>query len=132
MMVQCSQRLQQWLDSVFTASEGKKEYTTLVDSSTREAFGRVAHTELTAIDTLVQTAEQQQKAFEKEWTGAQRRDALLKWASLIEEHKEDLVYLEAKQGGKPVNEGRIDVDEVVACFRYFAGISYCVEGHLTS
>ena len=119
---------QRWLSTVITttADDATSEASSdvgrlLIDPSTCRAIGWIDHAQAKDVDDAATRAEIAQAAWQQTWTGAQRRDALLSWADRIEAQKEGLAYLEALQGGKPLAEGRIDVDETVACFRYFAG-----------
>ncbi len=51
-----------------------------------------------------------------------RADILLEIANLIEKKQTELAKLETVNNGKPLREAIADVDDVVHCFRYYAGI----------
>lgn len=56
-------------------------------------------------------------------TNAQARaDVLFKIADAIEANLADLAYLDTIDNGKPLREAEGDVDDVVHCFRYYAGL----------
>jgi betaine-aldehyde dehydrogenase len=56
-------------------------------------------------------------------TNAQARaDKLFKIADAIEASLADLAYLDTIDNGKPLREAEGDVDDVVHCFRYYAGL----------
>jgi betaine-aldehyde dehydrogenase len=61
-----------------------------------------------------------------EWPGtpARERGALLgRVAELLERDKERIAHTESLDTGKTLVEGRVDVDDVVAVFRYYAGLA---------
>jgi len=51
-----------------------------------------------------------------------RADYLLKIAAKLETHKEEFAKLENEDNGKPLRETGFDVDDAVACLKYYAGI----------
>jgi betaine-aldehyde dehydrogenase len=56
-------------------------------------------------------------------TNAQARaDVLFKIANAIEENLSALAYLDTIDNGKPLREAEGDIDDVVHCFRYYAGL----------
>ncbi len=60
------------------------------------------------------------------WAGtpAKERGALLsRVADLLDRDKEDLSRAESLDTGKRIVESRYDIDDIVACFRYFGGIA---------
>ncbi|HLH13213.1 MAG TPA: aldehyde dehydrogenase family protein, partial [Solirubrobacteraceae bacterium] len=62
-------------------------------------------------------------------TPAQRSQALLAIADLVEEHGEELARLEALNAGKPIEAVRSDEIPVIADnLRFFAGAARCLEG----
>ncbi|WP_425581280.1 aldehyde dehydrogenase family protein [Streptomyces sodiiphilus] len=59
------------------------------------------------------------------WPGtpaAERAALLLRTAELLRRDREEIALTESRDTGKTLEEGRIDVDDVVAAFRYFAGL----------
>ncbi|SCV73367.1 BQ2448_7293 [Microbotryum intermedium] len=74
------------------------------------------------VDTAVQAARQ---AFNTTWglksNGSQRAILLNKLALLVEQNEEDLALVESCDSGKPIRWARGDVQDSVACLRYYAG-----------
>ncbi|KAJ2005797.1 hypothetical protein H4R26_001755 [Coemansia thaxteri] len=63
-----------------------------------------------------------------EYSGAQRRDALLALATAIEENRSDIEMLESLNTGKPISDVRMELDDTIDLFRFFAGYADKVEG----
>jgi betaine-aldehyde dehydrogenase len=60
-----------------------------------------------------------------EWrrmSGPRRADTLLAIADGIKARADELAVLDTRDNGKPLREARADVDDAVACFRYYAGL----------
>ena len=76
----------------------------------------------TDVERAVSAAETAFKVWSKT-SPAQRQDALLKIADLLEAKKDQLAILEAMETGKPIREtANIDVPLAIDHFRYFAGV----------
>ena len=74
------------------------------------------------VDSAVTAA---REAFESgEWSRtspAERKDVLLRFASLIDEHADELALLDALDAGKPITDCReIDIPETAKTFRWYA------------
>ncbi|MFC7217399.1 aldehyde dehydrogenase family protein [Streptomyces polyrhachis] len=54
---------------------------------------------------------------------AERAALLRRTAELLQRDREELALLESRDTGKTLDEGRIDVDDVTAAFRYFADLA---------
>lgn len=64
-------------------------------------------------------------------TPAPERAALLhRLADLLEEEKESVATLEAKDTGKRLVECRIDMDDIISVFRHFAGLAQADAGRV--
>lgn len=64
--------------------------------------------------------------YEGGWWGtpaSERARLLFKAADLLEERKEEFVKLETLNNGKPLREAEFDVNDSIACFRYYAGLA---------
>ncbi len=56
----------------------------------------------------------------KKTTAAERAAVLMKWADLMEQHREDLATIMTSEQGKPLAEARGEINYSVAFFRWFA------------
>ncbi|MEV4597922.1 aldehyde dehydrogenase family protein [Amycolatopsis sp. NPDC049253] len=56
-------------------------------------------------------------------TAADRADLLTRIAALLQRDREDLARTETLDTGKTLAEGRIDIDDVTAVFRYYAALA---------
>ncbi|KAJ1855179.1 hypothetical protein GGH12_003720 [Coemansia sp. RSA 1822] len=63
-----------------------------------------------------------------EYSGAQRRDAMLALADAIEEHRRNIELIESINTGKPISDVRGELDDTIDLFRHFAGYADKVEG----
>ncbi|KAJ2415813.1 hypothetical protein GGF47_005497, partial [Coemansia sp. RSA 2524] len=63
-----------------------------------------------------------------EYSGAQRRDAMLALADAIEEHRHNIELIESINTGKPISDMRGELDDTIDLFRHFAGYADKVEG----
>ena len=55
-------------------------------------------------------------------SGPRRADMLLAIADRVQSRAEELAVLDTRDNGKPLREARADVDDAVACWRYYAGL----------
>lgn len=55
-------------------------------------------------------------------SGPRRADMLYRVADAILARADELAELDTRDNGKPLREARADVDDAVACFRYYAGL----------
>jgi phenylacetaldehyde dehydrogenase len=93
------------------------------DPATGERIGTIAAGGSDDVDRAVETASAAMAAARsRRWGPAQRQDALLALASVIEVNAEELATIEALDAGKPIsNSRRIDIPASAAILRYFAG-----------
>ncbi|KAJ2158826.1 hypothetical protein GGF46_003479 [Coemansia sp. RSA 552] len=63
-----------------------------------------------------------------EYSGAQRRDAMLALADSIEQHRGEIELIESINTGKPISDMRGELDDTIDLFRHFAGYADKVEG----
>lgn len=64
--------------------------------------------------------------YEGGWWGtpaAERARLLFKTADLLEANKDEFVRMETLNNGKPLRESVFDVNDAIACFRYYAGLA---------
>ncbi|MBF7030255.1 aldehyde dehydrogenase family protein [Staphylococcus kloosii] len=93
---------------------------------------QVAEAETEDVDYAVECAE---KAFKGEWsklTAQERSDLIMKFAELLEQHKEELAYLEALDNGKSYEIAlEEDIPSAINQFKYYAGWATKVLGQTT-
>lgn len=96
----------------------------VVNPATGEVIARV--TDSRAWDTRLAIAAAKEAFYGKgEWrrmSGPRRADMLLAVADRIEARTEELALIDMRDNGKPLREARADVEDAVACFRYYAGL----------
>jgi betaine-aldehyde dehydrogenase len=118
--------LSNFIDGERVAAEGETE--AVLNPATGEQMARAPISSAHDIDRAVKAA---RGAFER-WsttTPAQRAQALLALADLVEEHGEELARLEALNAGKPIEAVKHDEIPVMADnLRFFAGAARCLEG----
>jgi len=114
----------QWRDAT-----GGKTYP-VYDPATEEETARIAEAAPEDAEAAIQAAT---VAFES-WSrlsGQQRGAYLLRVADLIEAHGEALAYLQAKEMGRLYSDSMsVDIPDLAAQFRYFAGAATMIEGHV--
>lgn len=97
------------------------EYSLDIDPATEEPIAAVALGNRADVDAAVKAA----RAALKVWGGmraADRGRILMRAATLIEEHGEELVQIESRDAGKPLaSVRRQDLPAVVDTIRYYAG-----------
>jgi betaine-aldehyde dehydrogenase len=96
--------------------------TTLINPATSEPLAIVAEAGADDVDAAVQSAD---RAFrENAWRKTNSRERtriLLRLATLLREHGEELARLESQNVGKPITDARDDVGTAANCFEYYAG-----------
>jgi len=118
--------LQNFIDGEPSAGEGESE--PVLNPATGEELARAPRSSAEDVDRAVTAA---RRAFGG-WSGAppaQRSQALLALADLVEEHGDELARLEALNAGKPIEAVKNDELPVMADnLRFFAGAARCLEG----
>ncbi len=118
--------LQNFIDGELRSSEGDSE--PILNPATGEELARAPQSTAEDVDRAVLAA---RRAFDgwSNTTPAQRAQALLAMADLIEEHGEEIARLEALNAGKPIEAVSNDELPVMADnLRFFAGAARCLEG----
>lgn len=99
-------------------------YLDVINPATEAVIGRIpaatAEDVETAIDVAVETW---QSGGWRSTTGAQRAKYLLAIAGKIKKKSADFAKYEAMDCGKPLDEAAWDMDDVAACFEYYAGLA---------
>ncbi len=126
MMAGVSTTLDNFIDGEPISSEGERE--PVLNPATAEELARAPRSTAQDVDRAVAAA---RRAFAT-WsatTPAQRAQALLALAGLVEEHAEEIARIEALNAGKPIAAVSGDEIPVMADnLRFFAGAARCLEG----
>jgi aldehyde dehydrogenase (NAD+) len=110
---------QQLIDGEWTPARDKGELD-VIDPATHEVFQTVARAGRADIDDAVSAARRSFPAWAA--TNPSERGALLgRWAELIMEQVEDLAAAEARDVGKPLSAGRMNIFIAQGIIQYFAG-----------
>jgi betaine-aldehyde dehydrogenase len=125
-MASTTETLSNFIDGERVSSGGETE--AVLNPATGEELARAPISSAEDVDAAVRAA---RAAFEG-WSGttpAQRAQALLELADLVEEHADELARLEALNAGKPIEAVKSDEIPVMADnLRFFAGAARCLEG----
>ncbi len=125
-MAATTETLENFIDGEPVASEGERE--PVLNPATAEELARAPRSTAVDVDRAVSAA---RRAFAT-WsatTPAQRAQALLALAELVEEHGDELARIEALNAGKPI--AAVSSDEIPVMsdnLRFFAGAARCLEG----
>lgn len=103
--------------------------TTLIEPATGQPLTTVPQASADDVDRAVQAASRQFRggAWRKLNT-RERAQKLLKLATLIREHRDELAQLESRNVGKPIRDSRDEVDLAANVFEYYAGTTNKVGG----
>lgn len=117
------------IDGEFRDSASGRTFPTL-DPSTEEAVADIAEGGAEDVDRAVTAA---RAALENgPWASMDARERgrlMMKWADLIDDHREELARLEVLDNGKPITEALgYDIPSSAATIRYFAGWADKIEG----
>jgi betaine-aldehyde dehydrogenase len=125
-MASATDTLSNFIDGESVAGGGQSE--TVLNPATGEEIARAPISSAEEVDRAVRAA---RRAFDG-WSTtipAQRAQALLALADLVEEHGDELARLEALNAGKPIENVKSDEIPVMADnLRFFAGAARCLEG----
>jgi betaine-aldehyde dehydrogenase len=125
-MASTVETLSNFIDGERAAWDGDSE--PVLNPATGEEIARAPRTSAEEVDRAVRAA---RRAFEgwSNTTPAERSQALLAIADLVEEHGDELARLEALNAGKPIEAVKNDEVPVMADnLRFFAGAARCLEG----
>ena len=118
--------LSNFIDGERVRSDGETE--AVLNPATGEELARAPKSSAEDVDRAVRAA---RRAFDgwSQTTPAQRSQALLALADMVEEHGDGLARLEALNAGKPIEAAKNDEIPVMADnLRFFAGAARCLEG----
>jgi betaine-aldehyde dehydrogenase len=125
-MATTAEILRNFIDGEPVASDGEAE--PVLNPATGEELARAPRSTPEDVDRAVQAA---RRAFGgwSNTTPAQRSEALLAIANVLEEHGDEIARLEALNAGKPIEAVRSDEIPVMADnLRFFAGAARVLEG----
>ncbi|WP_042263071.1 aldehyde dehydrogenase family protein [Paraburkholderia heleia] len=112
---------QLYIDGLWCAGEGGHRLP-VVNPSTEGTIAQVEAGNATDVDCAVRAAARALRSWKKT-TGAQRAALLRAIASGVSDRREHLAALQSLNNGKPLDEARSDVSDVVATFEYYAGLA---------
>src|SRR3981189_2341445 len=124
-MARTAETLNNFIDGKPVASDGDSE--PVLNPATGEELARAPRSTPEDVDRAVKAA---RRAFDgwKQSTPAQRSEALLSIANLLEENGEEIARLEALNAGKPIEAVRNDeIPVMIDNLRFFAGAARCLE-----
>lgn len=101
-----------------------KELREVINPANEEVIAMV--TEGTAEDVKKAVAAAKKAFYEDGWmdvVATERAEYLLKIAAKLQENAEELMKLETLDNGKPLRETECDVQDAIACLKYYAGIA---------
>ncbi len=125
-MATTAETLKNFIDGESVAGGGETE--PVLNPATGEEIARAPISSAEEVDRAVRAA---RRAFDgwSNTTPAQRAQALLAIADLIEEHGDEIARMEALNAGKPIENVKSDEIPVMADnLRFFAGAARCLEG----
>src|SRR5271165_6527421 len=125
-MASTAETLSNFVDGELVPAEGDTE--PVLNPATGEELARAPVSSAEEVGRAVAAA---RRAFDgwSQTTPAQRSQALLALADLVDEHAEEIARLEALNAGKPLGAARNDELPVMADnLRFFAGAARCLEG----
>ncbi|WP_445010728.1 aldehyde dehydrogenase family protein [Vreelandella stevensii] len=109
---------QQFINNQWVASAGTR-LLDVMNPYREERIARVTGGDAADVDAAVAAARQAQP----EWQalgGAARGEYLTRLAEALQARREALMQLSATNNGKPLAEAGIDLDDAIACYRYYA------------
>jgi betaine-aldehyde dehydrogenase len=125
-MATTTETLSNFIDGEFAASGGERE--PVLNPSTGEELAQAPRSTAQDVDRAVRAA---RAAFAgwSQTTPAQRAEALLGVADVLEEHGDEIARLEALNAGKPIEAVKDDeIPVMVDNLRFFAGAARVLEG----
>ncbi|MFG6665827.1 aldehyde dehydrogenase family protein [Halomonas sp. HNIBRBA4712] len=110
---------QQFIDNQWVASSATRTLD-VMNPYREEVIARVTVGDSADVDAAVAAA----RAAQPEWQalgGQARSEYLDGFADALTARREALIELSATNNGKPLAEAGIDLDDAIACYRYYAG-----------
>ncbi|EWH02327.1 aldehyde dehydrogenase family protein [Halomonas sp. BC04] len=114
------QRLdQQFIDNQWIPSRGERRLP-VTDPYTEQVIAEVTAGDPADVAAAVAAAQRALPAW-RELSGAQRAIYLDGFADSLTRRREELIRLSSTNNGKVLDEAAIDLDDAIACYRYYAG-----------
>ena len=117
-MEQASLLDKQFINNQWVASKGTR-LLDVMNPYREERIAQVTAGDAADVDAAVKAAQQAQPKWQA-LGGAARANYLDGFADALESRREALIILSATNNGKPLAEAGIDLDDAIACYRYYA------------
>ncbi|WP_042290957.1 aldehyde dehydrogenase family protein [Paraburkholderia mimosarum] len=114
-------RTQLYIDGFWCAGEGGQRLP-VVNPSTEATIAQVEAGNAADVDCAARAAARAFRTWKKT-TGAQRATLLRAIARGVSDRRDHLAVLQSLNNGKPLDEARIDVSDVIATFDYYADLA---------
>ncbi|UXZ54439.1 aldehyde dehydrogenase family protein [Halomonas sp. 7T] len=109
----------QFINNQWVATKGTR-LLDVMNPYHEERIAQVTAGDAADVDAAVKAAQQAQPAWQA-LGGAARAGYLNGFADGLEARRDALIKLSATNNGKPLAEAGIDLDDAIACYRYYAG-----------
>ncbi|WP_258142642.1 aldehyde dehydrogenase family protein [Arthrobacter sp. MYb227] len=113
-----------YIDGHWVTTQGQLPPHQVTNPANGTLLATVCEASVDDVDTAVRSAA---ASFSKgEWSGLpvrERGDRMRIIAQILLDHREELARIESLDAGKTLREARLDVDDAVSAFRYFANIA---------
>lgn len=109
---------QQFINNQWVASKGTR-LLDVMNPYREERIAQVTAGDEADVDAAVHAAQQAQPAWQS-LGGAARAKYLEGFADALEARRASLITLSATNNGKPLEEAGIDLEDAIACYRYYA------------
>ncbi|MCE8024591.1 MULTISPECIES: aldehyde dehydrogenase family protein [Halomonadaceae] len=110
---------QQFIDNRWTPSRGER-CLPVMDPYREVVIAEVSAGHPDDVDDAVAAAQRALPAW-RALSGAERADYLERFADALARRRDELVRLSSSNNGKVLAEAGIDLDDAIACYRYYAG-----------
>lgn len=109
----------QFINNQWVATQGTR-LLDVMNPYSEERIAQVTAGDAADVEAAVQAAQQAQPAWQA-LGGAARANYLDGFADALEARRDAIITLSATNNGKPLAEAGIDLDDAIACYRYYAG-----------
>ncbi|RCV86348.1 aldehyde dehydrogenase family protein [Billgrantia montanilacus] len=116
---------QQFIDNHWVASQGERRLP-VTNPYTETVIAEVTAGDPADVEAAVAAARRALPAWQA-LSGAQRATYLEGFADALTRRRDELVRLSSTNNGKVLAEAGIDLDDAVACYRYYAGLARALD-----